>query len=178
MGRTLDVTVLTSSDSLRVPFDNLDGDAKIELASRLMQAIVSGGEFSENSGMGTPMPGIFLGGFLSLAGLFCLGFLQTSTVVGSRNQGTLSVKVFRWLILNKRESSIELSDFRTVKHVPFSIESYSGISATSNSVFVESKTGETMHLASGPMFTEESTESVKRIVGGWVRAANRLAKKR
>ena len=178
MGQTLDVTIHTKSESLRVPFDNLNGDAKERMALRLNEAISSGGDFSENSGTDLPMLGIFLGALMSLGGVICLFFLQTSTVVGSRSEGSLGVKISRWLLPYKRESNIDLTNFGTIWHKPFSVVTYCAPSASSNSVFVQSNTGESLKLAAGPMFTDDSTEEIKQIVEDWVRDANRSAKKR
>jgi membrane protein YdbS with pleckstrin-like domain len=175
MGQTLDVTIRTQSGDLRVPFSNLDGDAKIALASRLSNAIANAEDFSENSGMGTPMLGFFLGAALALGGLICLVMLQTSTVVGSKGEGWLGVRTSRWLIPYNRESSIELTEFETINHVEVEVNTHSAPSASSNSVFVKTKSGKALPLAAGPMFTDESTAEIKQIVGEWVRTANRSA---
>ena len=177
MGKTLDITIHTNSRGLRVPFDNLDGDAKRALATRLKAAIASGNNFSESSGSGLPTIGVILGAALTCAGLCCLYFLQTSTVIGSKEEQWLGVRISRWLFPLSRESRIELSDFLTVNHKAFSITT-DAPSASSNSVFVATKTGKTLPLASGPMFTEKSTEEIEMIVESWVRAANRPARKR
>ena len=175
MGKTLDVTIHTRSESLRVPFDNLDGDAKERIALRLKEAIASGSDFSENSGTDLPMMGTFLGAFMSFGGVICLFFLQTSTIVGSRSEDSLGVRISRWLLPYKRESNIDLSNFGTIGHRPFSVVSHCAPDASSNSVFVQTNTGESLKLAAGPMFTDGSTEEIKQIVEGWVRAANRAA---
>ena len=77
MGKTLDITIHTDSMDLRVPFDNLDGDRKIVLASQLRNAIVSGADFSESSGMSLPTTAVILGAALSIGGLCCLLLLDS-----------------------------------------------------------------------------------------------------
>ena len=172
MGKTLDLTIHTDSAKIRVPFENLDGDAKIALASRLKSAVALGNDYSESAGSGLALTMLFVGLGMILIGLYMLSILQTSTIVGSRKEGLLKVRISRWLIPFSRESSIELSKFESVEYTERSLDG-----ASSNSVLVQTTTGETLPLAAGAMFTDDSTRKIDAIISRWVHAANRPARK-
>ena len=173
MGSTLDVTIHTNSGDIRVPIEALDGDAKIAIASRLTDAIVQGRDFTESSGKNLPQLGFFLGVIMMLLGICSLLLLQTSIIIGSRSESILRVRIRHWLIPVSRESSIGLTEFSSVNFTEMGVINPSGVSAFSNSVFVQSSTGNKLPLAVGPMFTDDSTQEITKIIKVWVKAVRR-----
>ena len=116
---------------------------------------------------GTQVWGFLLGGTLFLGGLICLYMLQTSWIIGSRLDDLLTVTISRWLLPGKRSDGIRLTEYGSIEHSVTTVGSDHGTSATSNSVFVQAKSGSTLPLARGPMFTDQSTAEIKKIVHGW-----------
>ena len=170
MGSTLDITIHTNSGDIRVPFEALDGDAKIAMASRLTEAIVQGKDYTESSGQNLPHLGFFLGAVMILLGICLLLLLQTSTIIVSRSESILRVRIRLWLIPVSRESCIDLTKFASVDFAEMGVNNPAGVSASSNSVFLQSKTGTKLPLAFGPMFTEDSTQEIMKIIKVWVKA--------
>ena len=140
------------------------------MASRLTNAIVEGKDVTESSGKTLPFLGLFMGFVMILFGICLLFLLQTSTIIGSRNEHTLKVRIRHWLIPVSRESSIELAEFACVDFTEMAINNPTGVSASSNSVLVQSKTGKKLPLALGPMFTEDSTQKIITIIEAWANA--------
>ena len=177
-GPTMDVTVHTEHESLRIRFVNLEGDSKRALAARLRTAVELPFDLTEHSGKKGPIFGGILGGMLLIAGLWSLSLLQTSTVVGSSAQQRLTVRIRRWLLPWTREKSIDLTDFESVDHRELSLRSDSDIEATSNFVFAQTKSGKRIKLAAGPMFTDDSAALIADLIEGWVKGTQWASRKR
>lgn len=168
ISKTQDVTLRSRSGDVRLPFPFLDGDGKQKIVENLELAAAEGRDHQETSGDGGPVAGVALGIIVGACGVFCLFFLQSSRLVCSRADDTMTVTISRWLLPGTKRNSVRLSEFQNIATKEVSVGSHNTPTASSNYVLVQTSSGQSLSLSSGPMFTDESTVLITETIESWV----------
>lgn len=170
ISRSYEINVVTDSEEFPIPVASLDGDQKAVLAKQMNLVIRAGEEFEYRSGVGMMWCGILVSVLCFACGYVCLALLQTSTISADRSSYEIVVNVKRWLMpWRQRTESVKISEISGIDDEDFTVgRGSTGLTASSKYVFLETKPGQTIQLADGPMFTEESAAEVSRLLMHWL----------
>ena len=166
---TYKVTLHTTDQSFEVDLPMSDGDQKRALIDQLKAEIQEPGgragfTFEESGVIG----GLLMGGACIVAGLICLYSLQTVVVTANREIGYLQIRRRRTLLPFGDQREIELEKFRSIKAKKHTTTNARGITTTSYQVVIRERGGGSLDVAHGPMFTEQSSTELVRLVENWV----------
>lgn len=153
---------------------DMAGEDKEKLVAQLNSSLVSGVAFRHASDQGAAIAGsLIFGGSMFALGLFCLNYLQTVWISGELSTGKICVRrrrrLFRWR--TAEDQCIAISDFSHVASSECSVTTAGGPSASSQFVWLETKDGQSIPLAHGPMFTEASSQQLAQAITGWIQAS-------
>ncbi|MEZ6095785.1 MAG: hypothetical protein R3C03_16400 [Pirellulaceae bacterium] len=167
-GRILELTIHTKDQKFAVPLSTLDGDAKELLAAEINDALDRKIPFQFNSGSGGVWSGVVLGLALVMGGMTCIYFLQSVRIIGDRHDGTLCVSCRRWISPFTDSRCIEMQNITGFEIDEVSVGGATTTTGTSYCVYANTKSGETLNLSKGPMFTEDSARELVQRLGDWL----------
>jgi hypothetical protein len=171
IGQTIVVFVQkTDGKKVDLRVGDMSGDDKRALVERLNTSLSSGDKFHNTSDLGAAVAGSsLLGGTLFAAGLFCLSFLQSTLIVGDSKARTICVgkrrRLTPWRV--SQTQCIAISNFSHVSIAEFNVRSARGITTSSRYVAIQTLDGQSVPLAHGPMFTDESSQQISEILSEW-----------
>lgn len=171
ISQSYEVNVVTTNNEFPVPFPDLDGDQKKQIANQMQAAIGQGQNVSYQSSEALMWVGLFLGVLCICAGLVTFYFLQTCLIVADRKNDRIEVKCSRWLFPGiPRVESTRISEISRIGEEEFEIgRGTSAPTASSKFVFLVTKNRPNIQLANGPMFTDKSADQIQRLLAGWLR---------